>query len=294
MKCVTRQRRGKKYAYRDPTGRTITDPKEIARLNKIGMPPAYTQVCLSTDPRSKLQGTGVDKAGRTQYRYSHSHTIRQSQEKFQRIVQFGHQLGSIRQHIKTLLRSSNPNRRSNGVALSLMDRCMFRPGSQHYLKQNGTRGATTLAQQNFSIRGGGGGMRVRFKGKAGVTNSCDIQDTSVIRAVKDGHLSPGRLQRELPDGLKLKDFRTFGANVQFLKEYRGARKQMYQNSKKRLKAVLNKVAETLSHTPTVCKKNYIHPRLIDAVLQSRVIPRSSRSVRGLTSTEEDLLDYLEE
>ena len=66
---ITRQRRGKGFVFKDPKGRVITDAKTLARVRALVLPPAWTDVWISTDPRAHLQATGIDAAGRKQYRY---------------------------------------------------------------------------------------------------------------------------------------------------------------------------------------------------------------------------------
>ena len=66
---ISRQKRGKTFIYKDSRGRVITDAKTLARIRALVLPPAWTDVWISTDPRSHLQATGRDAAGRKQYRY---------------------------------------------------------------------------------------------------------------------------------------------------------------------------------------------------------------------------------
>ena len=39
---ITRRKMGRGWAYFDPKGNRITDREEIDRLNRIALPPAYT------------------------------------------------------------------------------------------------------------------------------------------------------------------------------------------------------------------------------------------------------------
>src|SRR5471030_1469186 len=66
---ITRKKLRGKFCYFDPAGQRISDPVEIKRINALAVPPAYTDVWISADPRGHLQATGRDARGRKQYRY---------------------------------------------------------------------------------------------------------------------------------------------------------------------------------------------------------------------------------
>lgn len=64
-----RRRCGKGFTYVDSAGARVTDPEVLARIRALVIPPAWTDVWISPNPRSKLQATGYDAAGRKQYLY---------------------------------------------------------------------------------------------------------------------------------------------------------------------------------------------------------------------------------
>ncbi len=66
---ITRKMGARGFLYYRPDGRRITEATEIARLNALAIPPAYTEVVISTNPFSHLQAVGKDVRGRRQYRY---------------------------------------------------------------------------------------------------------------------------------------------------------------------------------------------------------------------------------
>src|SRR5260221_9318686 len=43
---ITRVRRGRSFVYFDPQGRRVGDPKVLARVRGIGVPPAYRDVWI--------------------------------------------------------------------------------------------------------------------------------------------------------------------------------------------------------------------------------------------------------
>ena len=62
-------------------GKTITD-KDQERVNKLGIPPAYKNVWIASNPDIHLQATGKDDRGRTQYRYHNTHIQQQDHKKY--------------------------------------------------------------------------------------------------------------------------------------------------------------------------------------------------------------------
>ena len=53
----------------------------LARIRALGLPPAWRDVWVAADPGAKVRATGVDRAGRTQYRYSAEWTRSRAAEK---------------------------------------------------------------------------------------------------------------------------------------------------------------------------------------------------------------------
>jgi DNA topoisomerase-1 len=86
----------KNFRYVDSRGRRITDPDKIARIEALAIPPAWKDVWISPRPRAKLQATGVDRAGRTQYLYHQEFRAAQEREKFDRLVLFAERLPELR------------------------------------------------------------------------------------------------------------------------------------------------------------------------------------------------------
>src|SRR4029434_5387198 len=78
--------RGTRTHSADTQGRRIRDAETIARLDRLAIPPAWKDVKLSAAPRAKLQATGIDSAGRRQYRYHPDFRARQEAAKFQELI----------------------------------------------------------------------------------------------------------------------------------------------------------------------------------------------------------------
>ena len=75
------------FAYYGPDGVRVRDADEIARINALAIPPAYTDVWICMDPRGHLQATGRDARGRKQYRYHPGRATRDA-NKYARMAAF--------------------------------------------------------------------------------------------------------------------------------------------------------------------------------------------------------------
>ena len=91
--------RRRPFRYFDAKGRRIRDAETIARLDSLAIPPAWKDVKLSSAPRAKLQATGIDSAGRLQYRYHADFRARQEAAKFQELIRFAEKLPDLRMAI---------------------------------------------------------------------------------------------------------------------------------------------------------------------------------------------------
>jgi DNA topoisomerase I len=66
---LRRRRCGKRFAYVDRNGRTISDKAVKERIKQLAIPPAWTAVRIAEDERAHIQAVGRDAERRLQYRY---------------------------------------------------------------------------------------------------------------------------------------------------------------------------------------------------------------------------------
>src|SRR5215216_5670491 len=64
-----RRRRGKSFTYVRPGGEALHDAAALARIRRLAIPPAWTDVWICPKGNGHLQATGRDARGRKQYRY---------------------------------------------------------------------------------------------------------------------------------------------------------------------------------------------------------------------------------
>ncbi len=109
---LTRVLRGKHFKFRTPDGQWVTDEEEIARIRKLAIPPAYTNVWICPLPEGHLQATGLDARGRRQYRYHPEWRQQRDEAKFERMQAFGRALPRIRARVARDLRPGAASPRS--------------------------------------------------------------------------------------------------------------------------------------------------------------------------------------
>ncbi|WP_295855964.1 DNA topoisomerase IB [uncultured Xylophilus sp.] len=304
MPGLSRIKRGKRFRYRMHDGAWVQDAEEIARIDKLAIPPAYTGVWICPLPNGHLQATGLDARGRKQYRYHPDWRLQRDESKFDRLEAFGRALPRIRARVARDLRLSRGQPVTRTVLLAtlvrLLDTTYIRVGNEEYAASNGSYGLTTLRNPHAGVKGSV--LRLRFRGKSGVMQEAELDDPRVARVVRRCQQLPGQelFQYEDEDGtphavdsadvnaylaeaaglaadephFTAKDFRTWHGTVQALELTRMACTSGGAEAYN-AKAVLSAVARQLGNTPAVCKKSYIHPAVmaIGATLASDQGPK---------------------
>lgn len=321
---IRRVSRGGAFAYRRADGswlRERADAAEIARIRKLAIPPAYTDVWIAPSPHAHLQATGRDARGRKQYRYHPDWRAAREADKFGHMRAFGEALPRIRRRVAKDLATPVgrvPSREAVLAALvRLLDTTLVRVGNDEYAKQNGSFGLTTLRDRHAAVERGV--LRLRFKGKSGVLHEVTIDDPRVARIVQRCQAVPGQelFQYEDDDGtirtlgsadvndylrevsgedITAKDFRTWHATVHAL-ELMCERCALGAVSAREIREVLGTVSARLRNTVAVCRKSYVHPGVLDAQALALELPRLEAACagvarRGLQAGERRLLCFL--
>lgn len=232
---VTRRKSGKGWNYKDPSGANIRDKAVIDRINKIGIPPAYTDVWICPDARGHIQATGRDAKGRKQYRYHERFREVRDSTKYEHMLSFVDVLPSIRERVDADMRQRGLRRdKILATVVYLLETTMIRVGNADYAKQNKSYGLTTLNDRHVKVEGNE--LRFRFKGKSGKQWNLKLADRRVAKIVKQSQDLPGQHlfqyvddegeQREVSSGdvntylreisgsdITAKDFRTWTGTV---------------------------------------------------------------------------------
>jgi DNA topoisomerase-1 len=320
---ITRKGSKGRFRYFDRHGVRIQDPSVLARIEALAIPPAWKEVWIATQPRSKLQATGVDKAGRRQYLYHPDYRARQEQAKYDKLVRFAEKLPELRAAMAEHMDCDElSHERVCAIAVRLINLGWFRVGNERYAKASRTFGITTLRKRHATVRG----KRVafRFRAKHSIQVHTAIVDDEVARTMRELLALPGsaRLFRYERDGelypldarklneyirqqmgteFSAKDFRTWGGTLTAaiaLAERGLPEKESEQ--KRTIAGVMRTVGERLGNTPAVARASYVSPAVIDQYLDGRTIddfrPRHLRVVRGrdvgLDTEEQALLSLL--
>ena len=283
-----RRRAGRGFSYADTDGTPIKDER-LDRIRALAIPPAWKDVWICPWPNGHIQATGVDAAGRRQYRYHDRWRARRDAEKHQRVLEIAHQLPDVRDSVVAAIRTRGLTReRVLATAVRLLDLGTFRVGSEQYEEENGTYGLATLKRSHVSVRG----ERTFFSytAKGGIEREVEITDrptATVVRQLLERPADAGEdlLAYQLDDGswrdvtsteinaylkeisgaeISAKDFRTWNATVLMAATLAETPPPKTKTARKKaVRAAYVRVSEQLGNTPAVCKASYVDPRVVD-------------------------------
>ena len=290
---ITRRRAGKGFSYRDPDGKAVKDRETLDRIRSLAIPPAYTDVWICADPNGHIQATGRDARGRKQYRYHPRFREARDSTKYERMLDFAAALPALRARVdEDMSRRGMPREKVLATVVHLLETTMIRVGNADYAKQNKSHGLTTLNDRHVKVDGAQ--IRFRFKGKSGKEWDLGIRDRRVARIVKASQDLPGQHlfqylddegeRRSVTSGdvnaylreisgtdITAKDFRTWTGTVLAalaLAEYEKADSQAA--AKRNVREAIEQVSARLGNTPTICRKCYVHPQVIDSYLSDEL------------------------
>jgi DNA topoisomerase I len=296
-----RRRAGRGFAYYDTDGTLIKDDR-LDRIRSLAIPPAWRDVWICPWPNGHIQATGVDAAGRRQYRYHDAWRARRDAEKHERVLEIARQLPDVRDAVVDALSGTGLTReRVLATAVRLLDLGAFRVGSEQYAEDNGTYGLATLRRDHVSVRG----ERVFFHytAKGGIERELEITDRPTAAVVRELLRRPDDTGEDLlgywlDDGtwhdvtsgeintflkelsgaeITAKDFRTWNATVLMAATLAEQPPPATKTARRRaIKAAYEVVAEQLGNTPAVCKTSYVDPRVVDRYEHGETIAEAVR------------------
>jgi DNA topoisomerase-1 len=291
---IARKRAGKHFSYIGLDGKPIRDPKELERIKKLGIPPAWTNVWICASPRGHIQATGRDAKGRKQYRYHPRWREVRDETKYDKLIAFGHTLPVIRERVdQDLSLSGLPYKKVVATVVRLLDETLIRVGNEEYAKENDSYGLTTMRSPHVEVEGAK--VHFHFRGKSGKEHTIDVKDRQLARIVKRCQDLPGHelfqyidqdgelrtiesndineyLRAVSGQDFTAKDFRTWGGTVVATEalEKVGPFETQTQG-KKNVTDAIKMAAGELGNTPAICRKCYVHPGVIDAYLDGSLI-----------------------
>lgn len=285
----------------DARGRRVRDEATLARVRKLAIPPAWTQVWISARADGHLQATGRDARGRKQYRYHADWQAGRGQTKFDSLRRFGRALPALRRRVQQALSGPDEPTRERVLAtlVRLLDTTWMRIGNVAYARENGSYGLSTLRNRHAGVKGDA--LELSFVGKSGVRHHVRVADRRVARIVRRCRELPGQelfryvdedgvshpvdssdvnawLAQAAGERVTAKDFRTWHGSVLALELTLQACALQAQPC--RMTEVVAAVARRLGNTAAVCRKAYIHPRVL-AAAQGLGDEAARAALRGL-------------
>ncbi|MDX8528342.1 DNA topoisomerase IB [Mesorhizobium sp. MSK_1335] len=318
---IRRLRKGTGFSYSGPDGRAL-DETTLARIEAIVIPPAWTDVWISSDPDGHIQATGRDHRGRKQYRYHPQWIEERDGVKYSSLVAFAESLPALRRQIDADLRRHGlPLERVVASVVWLLDNTMIRIGNAAYARDNKSFGLTTLRDRHVEITGSS--LRFAFKGKSGKEWKLKLADRRIAKIVRGAQDLPGQklFQYLDEDGdrrpvrsedvncyirqasgaeFSSKHFRTWGGTIHAASLFAQAELPESKTQQKQvMNSIVDKVAERLGNTRAVCRKCYIHPLVFEAWTEGRLIDemaeanKRKRLMFGLDEEETLVLRWLQ-
>ncbi|MEE2523942.1 DNA topoisomerase IB [Pseudarthrobacter sp. J75] len=312
-----RLRAGKGFTYQDLDGTTVPPGPVRDRLDRLAIPPAWTEVWIAPFDNGHIQATGLDAVGRRQYIYHPQWRERKDRLKFDRALQLAESLPAARRMVTLDLRTDGVSRdRVLAAAFRMLDNGSLRVGSERYTNENGSRGLATLLNSHVRVRKDT--VHLSFPAKSGKVWESEMHDAdlaAVVRALKkrggDSRLlafKEGRRWRVVGSAdinayvkertgsdFTAKDFRTLrGTVAAAVSLARIGPMTTVAGRKKAISQAMVDAAEVLGNTPSIARKSYVDPRLLDhyasgITIDPRRLDSAETELRALLFREGDVV-----
>jgi DNA topoisomerase-1 len=291
---IRRVRAGKAFRYLGPDGKPVRDRETLGRIRSLAIPPAWEEVWICPSPLGHIQATGRDAKGRKQYRYHPRWRQVRDESKYDRMLEFGRALPRVRERTdRDLALPGLPRRKVLAAVVRLLEGSLIRVGNDEYARNNHSFGLTTMRDKHVACNGAT--IQFEFRGKSGIHRKIDLHNRRLARIVKRCQELPGQelfqyvdengkvqdvdsadvnaYLREISGAdFTAKDFRTWAGTVlaaMALQEFETFDTKV--QAKKNVVRAIERVAEKLGNTPTVCRKCYVHPAVLNSYLDGTMI-----------------------
>lgn len=304
-----RVKKGTGFRYVDAEGKPVRDKETLGRIKSLVIPPAWADVWISPLANGHLQATGRDARGRKQSRYHPKWREIRDETKYERMTAFAEALPRIRERVTHDIGLPGlPKQKVLATIVSVMEATHIRVGNTEYARENKSYGLTTMRNKHVEVHGSD--VTFSFQGKSGVKHTIDLHDRRLANIIKRCEDLPGYelfqyLDKEgethtvdsqdVNDYLReisgehftAKDFRTWAGSVlacDMLREI-GAYDNATQ-AKKNVVQAIAAVAAKLGNTPSVCRKCYVHPAVLEAYLNGTHLDPASKKAAEQEATDE--------
>jgi DNA topoisomerase I len=210
------------------------------------------------------------------------------------VIAFADALPAIREQVREHMALRGlPREKVLATVVHLLETTLIRVGNGDYAKQNNSYGLTTLKNRHVLIEGNE--VRFRFTGKSGKQWSLRVKDRRVAKIIRACQELPGQeliqyvddagncqdvtstdvneyLQEITGRDITAKDFRTWAGTVlaamalNELESFDSA-----AQAKRNLRTAIEKVSARLGNTPTICRKCYVHPEVLNSYMDGNLV-----------------------
>ena len=297
------------FRYVDPEGKPVHDKEILGRIKSLVIPPAWNDVWISPIANGHLQATGRDARGRKQSRYHPKWRETRDETKYERMTAFAAALPRIRERVaEHLALPGLPKEKVLATIVSVMEATHIRVGNVEYARENKSYGLTTMRNKHVEVHGSD--VTFSFQGKSGVKHTIDLHDRRLAKIIKRCEDLPGYelfqylnkegethtvdsqdvndyLREVSGEHFTAKDFRTWAGSVlacDMLREI-----GTYENAsqaKKNVVQAIAAVAAKLGNTPSVCRKCYVHPAVLEAYLNGTHLDSASANAAAKEANDE--------
>jgi DNA topoisomerase I len=302
---ISRRRSGRGFSYRYPDGRVVS-AEDRERIKALVIPPAWRDVWICSAPNGHIQAVGTDDAGRRQYLYHADWREQRDQIKFDHVLAVAQRLPAARRTVTRHLQLRGlPRERTLAAAFRLLDLGLFRIGGETYAEENDSYGLATLRRRHVTVSGST--MTFRYPAKSGQRREVEITDEATARVVRAllGRTGGGRellayqdgrgwrdvtstqindyVKERLGEDVSAKDFRTWHATVLAAAELamRADHAESNRATEKAIREMVQAVAEQLGNTPTIARKSYVAPGVVDEFRRGNTVDVAAHAHRLL-------------
>ncbi|HEX4480138.1 MAG TPA: DNA topoisomerase IB [Rudaea sp.] len=311
-----RRKSGKHFIFFDTDGKRVRDEKTVARIRRLAIPPAYTDVWICRRDNGHLQATGRDARGRKQYRYHAGWRMVRDAAKYERLADFADTLPALRRAVNADLKLDGlPRQKVLAAVVRLLQRSLIRVGNEEYSRANGSYGLTTLRNRHVQVRGKH--IEFSFRGKSGKFHAIELDDERLARVVRNCQELPGQklfgfrndeggveeidsndvneyIRTIAGEEFSAKYFRTWAGTLLAARALSAVEKAATKAEEKQvIAAAITEVAQRLGNTPTVCRSCYVHPAVLETYAEGMLkfpppLPPSKRPKTALSAEEKAL------
>jgi len=306
----TRKANGEVFKWFDAEGTLIRDEQRLLRINRLAIPPAWTEVWVSPSLNGHIQATGRDARRRKQYLYHERWREVRDENKYDRIISFGKALSKIRKRVSQDLKLPGlPREKVLATVVQLLERTFIRIGNEEYARENKSFGLTTMKDRHVEVKGAK--LRFRFRGKSGREHEVDVTDRHIAKIISKLQDLPGQdlfqylgddgqicdissqdvneyLRAITGEDFSAKDFRTWAGTVLTAIALKAQERfESNKQAKSNINTAIKAVAKILGNTPAICRKCYVHPAVLETYLDQKSI-EGLKQITGEALENEDV------